>query len=158
MSSRRPRILYVTPYWPQTAASASESRAVNVGRALQQVGDVEVLVVDAEGRRNEPQSAVEAKIVDWLPVRPAPTKGLLGKLQWAFNPRSMHPHGPGVDAEWTQRVMRTVEQYDLVWFFKLRTANMFPHIPWQRSVLDIDDLPAHTNVPFGVGSVCQASS
>jgi len=142
MSPPGPRILYVTPYWPQIPGSASESRAAHIGRALQQIGDVDVLLVDAECRNDDAQSTTEARILNWLPVQPAPPKGLLAKLQWAFNPRSMLPHGPGVDKDWTERVVQTAEQYDLVWFFKLRTANMFPHVAWRRSVLDIDNLPS----------------
>jgi glycosyltransferase involved in cell wall biosynthesis len=32
--------------------------------------------------------------------------------------------------------------FDLVWFFKLRTANMFQAWRWPRSVVDIDDVPS----------------
>ena len=38
--------------------------------------------------------------------------------------------------------METLQEFDLVWIFKLRTANMFAHWNWPGSVLDVDDLPS----------------
>ncbi len=54
----------------------------------------------------------------------------------------MYPHGCGVDDEAMQRVLESARQFDLIWFNKLRTPNMFPHWAWPRSVVDVDDVPS----------------
>ena len=48
----------------------------------------------------------------------------------------------GVDSRALQRVLLTLRDFDLVWFCKFRTPNMFPHWAWSRSVVDVDDVPS----------------
>jgi polysaccharide biosynthesis protein PslH len=141
---RRPRILYITPYWPEEAASAGELRALHIARGLQEVGDLEVAVVYAEGQDREraERSDIEFKVACRLQVQPHPNIGFGQKLRWTLNPRAIYPHGQGVDGAALQQVMRIAKQFDMLWFFKLRTANMFPRWSWSRSVLDIDDMPS----------------
>jgi len=38
------------------------------------------------------------------------------------------------------RLFHSLDAFDLVWFFQLRAANMFPTVAWPRSVVDIDDV------------------
>ena len=141
--SRTPRILYLSPHWPHRATGASELRALNVARALQEFGDVEVVVVDGEGRAElGPRADHTLKIAYSVPVHLRPSSNVWRKLQWAFNPRSMYPHGCGVDDAAMQRVLESARQFDLIWFNKLRTPNMFPRWAWPRSVVDIDDVPS----------------
>jgi glycosyltransferase involved in cell wall biosynthesis len=144
MSAPRPRILYLTPYWPHRATCASELRALHIARALAQMGTVEMVVVDAEGGEAEwcELAQQEFKVHYGVPVRMWPNKSIGQKLNWAFNPRSAYPHGCGVDDEALRRVSQTAEAFDLVWFCKLRTPNMFSHRAWARSVADIDDVPS----------------
>jgi len=59
-----------------------------------------------------------------------------------FNARASYPHGCGVDDAGTRHVLSRINDYDLIWFFKLRTPNMFPYAPWPRSVVDVDDVPS----------------
>jgi glycosyltransferase involved in cell wall biosynthesis len=43
-------------------------------------------------------------------------------------------------------------RFDLVWVFKLRTANMFRLWRWPNSVLDVDDLPSGVYASLATGS------
>jgi hypothetical protein len=43
---RSPRILYVTPYLSGVPTSATELRTAHIARALQAVGELEVIAVD----------------------------------------------------------------------------------------------------------------
>lgn len=140
-----PRILYVTPFWPQRVGIGSEVRSRQVLRSLQALGKVEVAVLDdgedmSESREQLLQAAREFGVTQVLDVKPQPSKGLGGKLGWFLNPRSAYPHGCGVAGEAAARFMREAAGYDLVWFFKLRAANMFPDAAWPHSVVDIDDV------------------
>lgn len=140
-----PRILYVTPFWPQRAGIGSEVRSRQVLRALQALGKVEVAVLDDGEDTSEPREMMlsagrEFGVTQVLAVKPQPSNGLSGKLGWFLNPHSDHPHGCGVDGETATRFMREAAGYDLVWFFKLRAANMFPDAAWANSVVDVDDV------------------
>ncbi|MEY4005634.1 MAG: hypothetical protein RLZZ221_1730, partial [Verrucomicrobiota bacterium] len=42
---RRPRILYLSPCWPHAPTHGGQLRALHIGRALKEVGDVRLLTV-----------------------------------------------------------------------------------------------------------------
>lgn len=138
------RILFVSPYWPHRATCASELRALHTARALLDVADVHVAVVDAEGRSDEwqRQSDKRVEVPFHAPVHAYPNTNAVAKIRWILNPRAKYPHGCGVDEEATKSFSSLAESYDLVWFCKLRTANMFPRWRWANSVVDIDDVPS----------------
>ena len=142
--SPQPRILYFTPYWPHRASCASELRAHHVLRALQEIGEVQVVVVDAEGGGDEWAQLAEKPfhVLDSLKVAEFGERGFLRKLSWATNPRVQYPHGCGVAAAAAGRVLAAAKDFDLVWFCKLRTPNMFAQWRWPRAVADIDDVPS----------------
>jgi polysaccharide biosynthesis protein PslH len=141
--SRRisPRILYVSEFCPYKEAIGSEVRALNVLRALQQLGSVEVLMLsDATKQRVEPASSqLKASVV---PLKQRREKGFLEQVRWTVDPKSHYPNGCGVDPEATRRVLSSLSRFDLIWFFKLRSPDMFPTFAWPRSVVDIDDVPS----------------
>jgi glycosyltransferase involved in cell wall biosynthesis len=141
-----PRILYVSPFWPVVPKSASEVRALQIGRALQEIGRVQVALVNEEQHFD---SQVAAALQHDPPahfqsfrVRPCPRKHASEKLNWLLNPRVRYPHGVQVDDTGAERLWRLASESDMVWFFKLRTANLFPQWAWPRSVVDIDDVPS----------------
>jgi glycosyltransferase involved in cell wall biosynthesis len=115
-----------------------------VGRALQEFGDVEVVVVDAEGGGEEwaERANKDFNVAYSVPVETRLSKRWSEKLRWVMDPRVDYPHGCGVRREALERVLQTAHDFDLIWFCKLRTPNMFPHWAWQRSVVDIDDIPS----------------
>jgi glycosyltransferase involved in cell wall biosynthesis len=138
-----PRILYVTNVWPDQTTFGGALRSLNVLRALQQMGTVEVLLLD-DVRENDgrtPESA-EPTCVRTVEINARPRKTLIDKICWTLDPRRDYPDGCGVGRADTRRVLHNLGDFDLVWFFKLRSADMFPNSPWQRSVVDIDDVPS----------------
>ena len=144
LKMRSPRILYLSPYWPHRETYASELRSLNIARALRECGELEIVVVGGEGGREEWNAwpHKEFKVVCDLPVGSQPNQGLSQKLRWRLDPRSHYPHGYGVDDKAMRQVLDIAEQFDVVWFCKLRTANCFPTWAWPRSVVDIDDVPS----------------
>jgi glycosyl transferase family 1 len=147
---RRSRILYVSPYWPHRATCAAELRGRHIALALQELGEVEIVVIDGEGGGEEwlAQERKEFKVAYGVPISPRPNKRLRDKVRWALSPHVEYPHGYGVDDAATRRVLQTADQFDLVWFYMLRTANMFPVPTWRRSVVDINDVPSTYELAF----------
>jgi glycosyltransferase involved in cell wall biosynthesis len=140
---RTPRILYVTETLPQKGSFGGEIRCMQIARALSEIGSVEVAMLQNEDMSGTGLDGIECE----FPLRCLITakhglrKGMFQKLQWTFDPRSDYPYGSCVDLDIWHRHRNDFEKYDLIWFFKLRAAEMFPNTIWPRSVLDIDDLP-----------------
>jgi glycosyltransferase involved in cell wall biosynthesis len=142
--ARFPRILYLTPYWPDRVTSASEVRAVNIARALRECGDLQVAVVGGEdaGEKWTAAADQEFKVACCVPVSTQCTGGVYQKLGSMLNPRTNYPDSYGVDRQALQQIRTIAERFDLIWFCKLRTADNFPIWAWPRSVVDVDDLPS----------------
>src|SRR6476620_9415746 len=135
----KPKILYISPPWPYKSI-----RSLHVARALQQVGDVEVAVLQSEDEDSSADKILENgfTLAYQLKAQYRPTNTFGRKLRSLLDPHTPYPHGIGLDNEAHLRVIRSVRDFDLVWFFKLRTFNMFPTAHWPQSVIDIDDLPS----------------
>jgi glycosyltransferase involved in cell wall biosynthesis len=103
-----------------------------------------MVVVDGEGRSEEPspREKCEFDVAYSVGAQPCPKRELMQKANWALNPSAACPHGIAVDQASLERVVYSAKQFDMLWFFKLRTANMFPRWAWPRSVVDVDDLPS----------------
>jgi glycosyltransferase involved in cell wall biosynthesis len=142
--ARRVRILYLTPYWPHRATSASEVRALHVARALRERGDVEIVVVGGEGAEDDWMAWPEKEfsVAYSFPVAPKASRGLYQKLAETFDPRRHYPDSYGAEQKAMRQVQMIAQEFDVIWFCKLRTADNFPTWAWPRSVVDIDDLPS----------------
>ena len=57
-----------------------------------------------------------------------------------------------------RRVLRDLKDFDLIWFVRLRSPDMFPNAAWRCSVLDIDDLRANTSAPCCRSKVTRESA
>lgn len=119
-------------------------RCLNVARALREMGSVEVVILEDENRNGSliAESNCEFPLAYALEVKPRPNQGLVGKLKWTFYPRADYPNGCGVEHNAMRRVLRSLKDFDLVWFFRLRSPDIFPNAAWRNSVVDIDDLPS----------------
>jgi glycosyltransferase involved in cell wall biosynthesis len=151
MSVKSPRILYISPFWPRQSADSpgfrlggSQIRSLSVLRALQQMGSVEVVTLDDESLHNNliVEPGCTLKVAGSFEVKRRPRQNLIEKVRWALDPNSDYPNGCGVEPQEMPRLLRQIEAFDLVWFFKLRSPDMFLNTSWPRSVLDIDDVPS----------------
>lgn len=145
MSSRpsSPRILYVSAFWPgEVASCGAEVRAHNVLRALQEIGTVDVVMLCDEKIKGNliSESGREFKVAHAFDLNPQPNRGFIRKVRWTFDPRIHYPQGFSVGEDAMGRLLPGLDAFDVVWFFQLRTANMFPTVVWPRSVVDIDDV------------------
>jgi hypothetical protein len=88
MKKHKPRILYVTPVWPGRTATGVHGRALNVLRALQQIGTVEAVLLGDEGASDadlsEPER--EIKLAHTIQVTPQGNSGFIEKLRWTLAP------------------------------------------------------------------------
>jgi glycosyltransferase involved in cell wall biosynthesis len=144
MKSSVHRILYVSEVAPNQSSFGGAMRSVNVLRALQQMGTVEVVVLNSEVENHNGTLTPESEftVAKTFDLTEQSTSRFIDQVKWTIDPRKSFPHGCGVNQEATDYVLRRLPEFDLVWFFKLRSPDMFPNGSWPRSVVDIDDLPS----------------
>lgn len=144
MLTQRPRILYLASSWPLGPVFGGQLRALHVGRALQAVGDVSLVVVSMESATPQTvrQTAEHFRLLPSVTPAVTPTGGLGRKLQRAFSVRYLDIHGCAASATDRQRLVASFGDYDLIWVLNSRTANLLNIWSWPHAHLDIDDIPS----------------
>jgi glycosyltransferase involved in cell wall biosynthesis len=145
-------MLYVSAFWPRMSGSdspgfnrgGSQVRSAAILHALHQMGtvDVAILADEKEGGAVLSHPGLNLRVRHIFRVEAQSNAGLMQKLRWTFDPRRDYPNGCGVGLDETERLRTSIRNYDLVWFFKLRSPDYFPNGAWPSSVLDIDDVPS----------------
>ena len=138
------RILYICSSWPHGPTFGGQLRALHVGRALQKVGQVTLAVVSSDVATPEiiKKTADEFDVEPPVRINVQPNRGLLKRVQWAFDPHFLNVHGIVANASDRNRLLNLLENFDLVWVLSSRTPNILNQWQWPRSVLDINDLPS----------------
>jgi hypothetical protein len=134
-----PKILFVSEILPEEGAFGGELRCLQVLRSLQEMGTVEILFLGGHAAAAQSKSL---KIRHTVEVTPQSNRGFIEKLRWTLDPKADYPYGYGTATGALREVRQTLEGFDLIWFSKLRSSELFPNSRWPRSVLDIDDLPS----------------
>jgi glycosyltransferase involved in cell wall biosynthesis len=118
-------------------------RALHIGRALKECGDVSVVVVSADATWPDARerTAEEFRVVGQVEGAVV-GRGLADRVQRALNPRFRNVHGVLASAEEQRYIHKLAEAADIVWFLKLRSANILNRWHWPHSVMDIDDIPS----------------
>ena len=134
------RILYVTWHWPGAPAYGAQQRTIQIGRLLQKVGEVSLVVVnvDADGERWRANTEKTFDIARVVNVRPVSSSGLINRLRHEFDPRYLPP--TGVDSRDRDAVLASFQEYDIAWLHQLRSADLLRIYRWPRSVMDVDDI------------------
>jgi glycosyltransferase involved in cell wall biosynthesis len=138
------RILYITSCWPHDRAFGGQLRALQIGRALKKFGRPTLVVVGAHdvAPQARAMTADEFDIGREIKVRHANTDGLLGRARSLVRGNFTNIHGFVAELADESWLLEAHKNYDLIWFFKLRTANYFANASWRNSVVDIDDVPS----------------
>ena len=136
------RVLYIIPCWPQSRSFGGQLRALHIGRALQEVGEVTIAVVSSDIPEPGCVTASEAEfcIHGHIPVVTTSHRGFRHRAQWYLDPRFMDVHGCGADAHARNQLLSRLSEFDLVWVLNSRTPNLLQQWRWPGAVLDLDDV------------------
>jgi glycosyltransferase involved in cell wall biosynthesis len=143
-SGKTRRILFVTPCWPHDRAFGGQLRALNVARALQQLGEVTVAVAspDVAGEETRRRTAGEFQLGPVVRLELTNSGKFVERCRRAFDSSFMNVHGcVGNDGDRAQLFERT-GAFDLVWVMNSRTPNILQRWKWPHAVLDLDDVPS----------------
>jgi glycosyltransferase involved in cell wall biosynthesis len=138
------KILYLASSWPRGGTFGGQLRALHIGRALQQVGQVTLSVVNSDPPepQNLRESAAEFSLAPPVVAQPTGRGGVLGRLRRAADPRYLDVHGCAALPVERQRIAALISAHDLVWIMNSRTPNLLQRWNWPKSHLDIDDVPS----------------
>lgn len=139
-----PRILYICSSWPHGRSFGGQIRSLHIGRALQNVGAVDLLMVGSEAGDRDAQEKTAREFSTLPPIQPQLTgrNRAIDTLRRAFDTRYLDIHGFACTAADRARIDALLGSYDLIWLLNSRTPNLIQRWSWPRSHLDIDDLPS----------------
>jgi len=139
----KPKILFVCPCWPVDRTHGGQLRALHIGRALKEFGDVSVVVVnpDATWPDAKERTAEEFRVAGEVEgaVVGRRLTDIIGRT---LNPRFRNVHAVLASEKERRLIYQLAEAADIVWFLKLRSANILDRWHWPHSVMDIDDVPS----------------
>src|SRR4051812_13830311 len=96
MISGAPRILFLTPCFPNGRSSGSHLRVRQIGRAFQAIGEVQFGGGGFAPRRGD-TSAPEFGVDKLFPLEPAGTKNRWSGLREAVSSKTINPCGHAVE-------------------------------------------------------------
>jgi glycosyltransferase involved in cell wall biosynthesis len=145
-ASDRLSILYLTSVDPFGPDYGARIRVANIGRLLQRLGPVTLVVALPEGTSpgwtgggtGGYESLHAARIV------PEPLAGLRNRVRFETDPAFMNVYFSAVAKNDRAAVRDMIQSHDVTWVHSIRTADEFRISRWPRSVLDIDDLPSRS--------------
>ena len=115
-----PRILYVVSTWPGAPAFGAQQRVVGIGRLLNKIGTVSLIVVDAFGEeeRWRDATATEFNVAGVVKVQSITANRMSERLRREFDPRYLDTVPSGSAARLTDRqaVLDLARQHDVVWY------------------------------------------
>jgi len=139
-----PRILYVVSTWPGAPAFGAQQRVLSIGRLLNKIGTVSLIVVDAFGEeeRWRDATATEFNVAGVVKVQSVTANRMSERLRREFDPRYLDTVPSGSAARLTDRqaVLDLARQHDVVWVHTINVANLLGIYQWPHSVLDVDDI------------------
>lgn len=141
MISTRPRILYVTTNCPCGPSFGGRIRAYNVGRLLQRIGHVSLVLTPSTAIPQEDLELTEQsfEIRGIFPLNMF-RKNLLDRFRMELDPTYSGIRGQRISEENRKLFNLLYQEHDLVWFHTVRPPDAFNTYSWRKSVLDIDDL------------------
>jgi glycosyltransferase involved in cell wall biosynthesis len=142
MSKKKPNILYVTSFLPHGPTSGAQLRVLNIGRQLQRVGNVSLVLSVSEeiDKEHIDRTRSEFNILHIAKVLPTPLKGLGSRIRYELDPTYQNTRFSSASDDDIDLMIRMVHEHDVVWVHSIRTANEFRIYRWPHAVLDIDDL------------------
>ena len=141
----RPKILYVVSHWPGAPPYGGQQRTLHVGRLLQKIGDVSlVLVSPFDDRWKLWREATEAEftIAQIVDAKPVPPRGIVSRLRHEFDPRYLGAVPFAATPDDRRAVIDLLAKHDVAWIYGVTPADMLRMYQWPRTVMDIDDIPS----------------
>lgn len=136
------KILYIASHCPFGESYGAQLRTLQIGRLLQRIGSVTMVLVSVAKWDKEILIQVgkefDLKIVSQL--EPDPISGVFNRFRHEFDPTYLNTHGWKVNKDDADIILQFANSHDVTWIHTLRVANLFNKWKWKNTVLDVDDI------------------
>jgi polysaccharide biosynthesis protein PslH len=138
------RILYVTQVCPFGPAYGARIRVLNIGRLLQRLGRVSLMLAPAEGVGADSLARTKGAFesVHLARLEKEGLRGLKERFLFEADPSFLNTSFSTVSEPDREVLRRMMAEHDVTWVHTIKAANDFRVFRWPRSVLDIDDIPS----------------
>jgi glycosyltransferase involved in cell wall biosynthesis len=141
--NRAKKILYICGHVPCPAACGAQLRILNIGRLLQQQGEVRLIVIRYGELAKQELEATRAVFGDfdyYVPENSA-GRGITPRIRRGVDLRWVRGRTETVSADVQARIAKLCADYDIIWIHTLAAADRLGRYSWlPNSVLDVDDL------------------
>jgi hypothetical protein len=127
MYSQNPNILYVTSFFPHGPSSGAQLRVLNIGRQLNRVGKVSLVIVcsDEIDHRSLDSTRGEFEVRHIARVRIDPLKSYWDRMRYELDPSFLNTRYSAISECDREVMLRMIHEYDIIWVHSIRTANEF---------------------------------
>src|SRR3954463_1192932 len=118
-----PKILYLISCWPHQEAYGGQLRALHVGRALRQIGEVTISVVTGDGSDEGSFCRAQSEFFLERSVRVefSPNRRFFQRFRWALDPHFLNVHGCVANSQDRAYLLSLFPKFDLIWIQNART-------------------------------------
>jgi len=146
MYNRDIRILFVTLHCPFGASYGAKVRVLNIGRLLNRIGKVSLVIVRPfpvdEESLNRTRQEFDLKRIVYLNPNSLrnPVDRIRHRIRHELDPSYLKTEGIEACESDREAMLRMIDEYDVIWVHTLRVANALQIFRWPHTVIDIDDI------------------
>ncbi len=120
-------------------------RARNVFRLLSRIGRVRLVLASTYQNDSLKPGSMHAgfELADAVRFPSQARWSFAEQLRNEFDPRFINTQRVQALPSQRERLLRLMDEHDLIWIHNVKLANMYGLWRWPRSVLDIDDIPSN---------------
>lgn len=134
--------MYIVSHCPSGRMYGAGLRTFNIGRVLQQLGDVTLIIASFRSLSDE-ELAKASELFNVgmvLKLWHRPLRWLRASTQAKLNPRFMNTNASVLLDRKPQTIKQILREHDLVWIHTLRVTNAIGIYKCEKSVIDLDDV------------------
>jgi glycosyltransferase involved in cell wall biosynthesis len=145
-------ILYVTSHLPHGPRSGAQVRVLNLGRQLQQIGRVSLMLVTQQEIEQDAldRTRGEFNVKYVAKVNPKPLRGWRDRVKYELAPSYINTRFTAASDGVREDVLRIIGEHDVVWVHSVLTANELAIYRWPHTVLDVDDVQSKVHMSSAI--------
>ncbi|HYG22140.1 MAG TPA: glycosyltransferase family 4 protein [Verrucomicrobiae bacterium] len=139
----RPSILFLCTA-PPLGNSGAGVRTRQIAKTLHSLGQVTIVGISNRPWSKEQiaQAKAEFDVARTITYQPWPHVGFSGRVRQVLDPQYLNSNAVQVAPSDREFVDDLIRQRDVTWIHTLKIANSFQRLHWNRSVMDVDDIPS----------------
>ena len=136
----------MTLHCPFGASYGAKVRVLNIGRLLNRIGKVSLVIVRPfpvdEESLNRTRQEFDLKRIVYLNPNSLrnPVDRIRHRIRHELDPSYLKTEGIEACESDREAMLRMIDEYDVIWVHTLRVANALQIFRWPHTVIDIDDI------------------